>query len=119
MGSRSSTCEGCNFLSYCPIASELCPGVTNSRLVADGSLSCDIILPYYAPISAIMFFGIVVGIPALFYYLIHEHTKFLKQMPVPDVAEDTPPNADQKWQFRVHATKNSSKTLYNMFEYNW
>ncbi len=37
-------------------------------------------------------------------------------MPCPPVEGDTD---DTKWKFRVHATQNSGRSLYHMFEYDW
>jgi hypothetical protein len=61
-----STCQACNFIGTCSLAKELCAETTNSRLVSDATLACETVMPYFAPVSALMFIGIVFGIPSMF-----------------------------------------------------
>ena len=72
--SGSDLCVPCKFLNYdstnisnqyCPFMEILCPERTDSRLIVDIGISCSQIIVYYAPISAVMFIGIVIGIPGI------------------------------------------------------
>lgn len=64
------TCEECNWVGECPLASELCPEVTDGRLAGDYALSCNTILPYYIPIAVIMFLAVTLGIPGTLLLLV-------------------------------------------------
>lgn len=51
----------------------------------------------------------------MFYILIRVHARILKQLPVPESVTDD----DKRWEFRIHASSNSGKSLYHQFELNW
>lgn len=113
-------------------------------MAGDYALSCDTILPFYIPIALLMFFAVTVGIPCtfifnfiltcfptlfhlhssllfvvfsfvivLYYVLIRQHAHLLKLIPCHDKDDEG------RWTFRIHASQNSAKTLYNQFELSW
>eukprot|EP00003_Mantamonas_plastica_P028940 TRINITY_DN676_c2_g1_i18.p2 TRINITY_DN676_c2_g1~~TRINITY_DN676_c2_g1_i18.p2 ORF type:complete len:576 (+),score=111.56 TRINITY_DN676_c2_g1_i18:1008-2735(+) len=109
-----SFCETCAFLDKCIITNELCPEVSDIRLVADSSLSCPReIYPFYVPAGALIFFCFTIGMPLLWHKLTNISEKFLNEMPADGIT-----NAE-KWNERQEMTENSASSLYGQYEYGW
>lgn len=99
----------------CNIQNELCPEVTEFRLITDLSLSCtNEMFFYYFPGSILSVFSITFGIPILFYRLISESVAIISQIPTNKHLHD-----DLKWAVQCKATSSSCRSLYTMFEKRW
>ena len=68
--------------------------------------------PFYLPGSVLLFFSLTVGTPYLFYKIITVCKRFLDEIPIKG-------DAREKWALQVFFSRNSCRSLYSDFGYEW
>lgn len=69
--------------SICPVASDLCPGVTGLRLYSEPALDCYLdIMPYFWPASLLIGILYSIVLPFVFFLIVNRSVYILKKMDV-------------------------------------
>lgn len=109
-------CDLCSWNGTCPepLSVKLCPEVTDARVHIDHSLSCaEHITPYFLPASLLMWFSFTIGVPYLYWTLIHQHTVML------DKVKTQGDDAEERWGRNMALSENSGKSLYEIYQKKW
>lgn len=112
---NKTACWSCYFSNdTCSISDQLCPAVTDMRLMADGSLSCTTeIWLYYLPGAILMLIAATFGIPYLIEKLISVAGRYVTEIPVEG------PTRKMRWGIQAYLSQNSCRALYYMFDFRW
>lgn len=110
----TNCCIPCVFEGTCAIADKLCPMVTDNRVHKDHSLSCPAnIHPYFLPAACMMWISFTIGIPYLYWTIVHQHTGML------DKVKTQGDDDEERWARNMACSENSAKALYEVYSKKW
>ena len=112
-------CLGCSvaYNQTCPahVVSDACSNTVDQRLESSLDTPCSRIQSYYWPAASLCMVSFVIGLPALFYWIIRQSCEYVEMIAV-DPALEIP---DDIWASKVSKTQNVAVFLFQPMEFKY